>query len=258
MGTLAALGDAGSAVTESLALQLELPAPAMPWHTQRDRVVEIATTLGALVGTLGKMARDVSLLMQTEVAEFMEPSAAGRGGSSTMPHKRNPVASAVILSASTRLPGLVSTMLSAMVQEHERGVGGWHAEWETLTEIVRLTAGALRCAEEIAAGATTDTAAMQANMDILHGVAMAEAVAFALARKAGKAKVHHIVEQISQRALRENISMKDAVTREPTLQKYFTSEELAHMLEPANYLGASRVFIQRVLARQSGGDSGTD
>jgi 3-carboxy-cis,cis-muconate cycloisomerase len=258
VGTLASLGGDGFAVTEALAVELGLPAPEVPWHTQRDRIVEIATTLGALVGTLGKIARDVSLLMQTEVGEFMEPLGEGRGGSSTMPHKRNPVASAVMLSAATRVPGLVSTMLSAMVQEHERGVGGWHAEWETLTEIVRLTAGCLRCAEEIAEGAIIDAAAMQVDLDLLHGVAMAEAVAFALARRAGKAQSHRIVEEISQRALRDKISMKDAVAGEPAIQEYFTTEEVLQMLEPANYLGIHTTFIQRVLARQAGGTDGTN
>ena len=258
VGTLAALGGEGIAVTEFLALKLGLPAPEMPWHTQRDRIVDIATTLGALVGTLGKMARDVSLLMQTEVGEFLEPAGEGRGGSSTMPHKRNPVASAVMLSAAMRVPGLVSTMLSAMVQEHERGVGGWHAEWETLTEIVRLTAGCLRCAEEIAEGAIVEVAAMQVDLDILRGVAMAEGVAFALARRAGKAQSHRIVEEISQRALREKISMKDAIAGEPSIQEHFTREELLLLLEPANYLGVHRMFIQRVLAKQTGGTHGAN
>ena len=110
----------------------------MPWHSHRDRMAEIATTLGLLTGTLGKIARDISLHTQTEIGELREPAQAGRGISSTMPHKRNPVAAAVILSAATRVPGLVSTMLSAMVQEDERGLGGWHAEWETLPEIVML------------------------------------------------------------------------------------------------------------------------
>src|SRR5213075_2743086 len=131
--------DVAAAIAQALGLDL----PDVPWHAQRDRVAEVATTLGLLVGTLGKLARDVSLMMQTEVGEAAEPSAAGWGGSSTMPHKRNPVGSAVILAAAIRVPALVSVMLSAMVQEHERGLGGWHAEWETLPEICTLAAGAL-------------------------------------------------------------------------------------------------------------------
>ena len=106
--------------------------PSIPWHTHRDRFAEVATTLGLLVGTLGKIARDISLLAQTEIGEVLEPAESGRGGSSTLPHKRNPVGSAVVLAAAIRVPALVSVMLTAMVQEHERGLGGWHAEWETL------------------------------------------------------------------------------------------------------------------------------
>jgi 3-carboxy-cis,cis-muconate cycloisomerase len=143
VGTLAALRNKGLQVAEALATELDLALPAMPWHTQRDRIAEVATTLGLCTGSLGKMARDISLHMQTEISEISEPAADGRGGSSTMPHKRNPVSAAIVLSAATRVPGLVSTMLSAMVQEDERGLGNWHAEWETLPEIFRLTARAL-------------------------------------------------------------------------------------------------------------------
>src|SRR5579863_6611714 len=143
VGTLAALREKALPVARALAAELQLELPAMPWHTQRDRVAETATTLGLCAVTLGKMARDISLHMQTEIAEVFEPAAEGRGGSSSMPHKRNPVSAAIVLSAATRIPGLVSTMLSAMVQEDERGVGNWQAEWETLPEIFRLTAGAL-------------------------------------------------------------------------------------------------------------------
>jgi 3-carboxy-cis,cis-muconate cycloisomerase len=252
VGTLAALGVDGIAITQSLAKQLELPAPAIPWHTQRDRIAAIANTLGSLTGTLGKIARDVSLLMQTEVAEFMEPAARGKGGSSTMPHKQNPIASAIILSAATRTPGLVATILSAMVQEHERGVGGWHAEWETLSEIVRLTAGALAATKEIAFGFTAEPSTMRHNLDLLHGVTMAEAVSFALAKKLGRAEAHHIVETISQRALREQVSMHQAVADEPSIAQHFTPPEIANMLNPSNYLGATDAFIDRVLANQSG------
>jgi 3-carboxy-cis,cis-muconate cycloisomerase len=258
VGTLAALAEHGIAVTQSLALHLDLPAPALPWHTQRDRVAEIATTLGLLVGTLGKITRDISLLMQTEVAEFLEPAAPGRGGSSTMPHKRNPVGSAIVLSAAIRIPGLVSTMLSAMLQEHERGVGGWSAEWETLTEILRLTAGSLTAIKEIAACATVDSAAMQHNLDILHGVTMAEAVSFALADKLGKEKAHQLLETLSKRALHEKISLHQALAQEPAIREFFTSDQLAKLLEPRNYLGANRAFIDRVFLHQQGDDRASD
>ena len=142
VGTLAALGAQADAVSKKLVAELNLPLPSVPWHSHRDRVAEIATTMGLLSGTLGKIARDISLHMQTEIGELREPAEEGRGGSSTMPHKRNPVACAAILAATIRVPGLVSTMLGAMIQEEERGLGGWHAEWETLPEIICLTGGA--------------------------------------------------------------------------------------------------------------------
>src|SRR4029077_3069882 len=135
VGTLAALADRGLDVAAALARDFTLELPELPWHSHRDRLAEVAPSLGLLVGSLGKIARDISLMSQTEIDEVVEPSGPGRGGSSTMPHKRNPVGSAVILAAALRVPALVSTVLTAMVQEHERGMGGWHAEWETLPEI---------------------------------------------------------------------------------------------------------------------------
>ena len=136
-GTLASLGADGMKVAQELAKELKLGLPELPWHSHRDRIVEVGTTLALLVGTLGKIARDISLQTQTEIAEVFEPSGDGRGGSSTMPHKRNPVTCAVILSAAQQVPALASSLLSAMPQEHERGLGGWHAEWQTLPELVR-------------------------------------------------------------------------------------------------------------------------
>ncbi len=134
-GTLAALGAQALPIAEALAEELQLTLPEQPWHTQRDRIVEFGAVLGLIAGSLGKFGRDISLLMQTEAAEVFEPAAPGKGGSSTMPHKRNPVGAAVLIGAATRVPGLVSTLFSAMPQEHERSLGLWHAEWETLPEI---------------------------------------------------------------------------------------------------------------------------
>lgn len=246
VGTLAALDSKGPAVAETLAAGLGLACPAMPWHTHRDRFAEMATVLGLLAGTLGKIGRDTSLLMQTEVGEMMEPSLAGRGGSSTMPHKRNPVCSAIMLSASVRTPALVSTMLSAMVQEHERGLGTWQAEWETIPEIFRLVAGSLACAVEIARGAEVDVTAMQRNLEILQGAPMAEAISFELARKLGKSESHRLMEEASHLAIRDGIPLRDAVLRNEALASQFSTEVLDRLLEPANYLGASLEFIETV------------
>ena len=179
-GTLASLGARGSDVAQALAEELKLGLPALPWHTHRDRVAEVATALGLLVGTLGKIARDISLQVQTEVGELAEPAGEGRGGSSTMPHKRNPVSCAAVLATAVRVPGLVSIMLSGMVQEHERALGGWQAEWDTLPEIVMLAAGALRQVTYLAAGIEVDAARMRRNIDATHGQILAEAVTMAL------------------------------------------------------------------------------
>src|SRR5882724_9585403 len=151
-GTLAAIGDKAMVVAEKLAQELKLPLPEAPWHTHRDRIAEAASVFAILTGTCGKIARDVSLMMQTDVGEAFEPAGEGRGGSSTMPHKRNPVAAASILAAAARAPGLVATLMGALVQEHERGLGGWHAEWVALPELMIATAGALTLSADTVAG----------------------------------------------------------------------------------------------------------
>ena len=193
-GSLAALADKGLAVSEALASELKLRLPHLPWHTERDRVAEAATVFGLLAGPLGKMARDLSLMMQSEVAEVAEPSEPGRGGSSTLPHKRNPVRCAIVLAAATRVPGLVGTMLSAMVQEHERALGGWQAEWETLPRIVCLTGGALEQMTELIEGLEIDAARMLANLEATQGLIFSERVAMLLASRLGKAVAHDVLE----------------------------------------------------------------
>jgi len=253
VGTLAALGERGPKVARALAEELRLELPAIPWHTHRDRLAEVAATLGLLTGTLGKIARDVSLLMQTEVGEVSEPGGAGRGGSSTMPHKRNPVASAAILAAAIRVPGLVSTMLSAMVQEHERGLGGWQAEWETLPEICLLTHGALARTTEIAAGLETDEARMAENLSATRGLIFAEAVAFALAERIGRQEAVALVEEACRKAVTERSDLLTILLADKRIAKVMTREEIAEQLEPGRYLGAGAQWIEAVLeARKAG------
>jgi 3-carboxy-cis,cis-muconate cycloisomerase len=259
VGTLAALGERGLDVATALGRELGLAVPDVPWHTQRDRIAEVATTLGLVVGTLGKLARDVSLLMQTEVAEGSEPSAAGRGGSSTMPHKRNPVGSAVILAAATRVPALVSVMLSAMVQEHERGLGGWHAEWETLPDICTLTAGALAHAIAIVEGLQVDPARMAENLDLTHGLILAEAIAMALGEKLGKAAAHAIVEEASAQAIAGRRSLGDVLAADARVAALLSTRDLERLLDPRNYVGLAKPLIERALAARSGeGDGAAD
>jgi 3-carboxy-cis,cis-muconate cycloisomerase len=249
VGTLAALGKQGRCVSAALSRTLGLPEAVLPWHTHRDNLAEVAACLGVLTGTLGKVARDVSLLMQTQVGEALEGSAPGRGGSSTMPHKRNPVASAVILSAAARVPPLVSTMLSSMVQEHERGLGGWHAEWETLPEIFRLTAVALSRAIEIADGLEVHAERMQSNLQELDGLGLSEAVSIALAEYIGRAKAHKLVEEATKRALEDRLPLLQVLTGMPEAVKHIQPERLAYLLQPENYLGSTADFIARALSR---------
>jgi 3-carboxy-cis,cis-muconate cycloisomerase len=251
-GTLSVLGGKGIEVAEALAGDLRLDVPAAPWHAHRDRVAEVATTLALLTGTLGKVARDVSLQMQTEVAEVSEPAGGGRGGSSTMPQKRNPVGCAMILAAAVRVPGLTSTILSAMPQEHERGLGGWHAEWETLPEIVRLCAGALRWTTEVIGGLEVDTNRMKQNLELTHGLIFAEAVAMKLAEKVGKAAAHELLESASRKAIGEKKHLRDILSADSAVTRDIGAKELAEIFDPMRQLAVAGEFIDRAIegARQ--------
>lgn len=246
-GTLAALGADGLKVAAALADELKLTLPDVPWHAQRDRVAEVATALGLLVGTLGKVARDVSLLMQTEVGEAFEPAAAGKGGSSTMPHKRNPVACAAILAAAIRVPGLVSVMLTAMVQEHERGLGDWHAEWDTLPEIVCLAAGALAQLTQVLDGLELDPARMAENLEATRGLVLAEAVTMALGGAIGRLPAHHLVEAACRRAAGEGRHLREVLDEDPAVRKHLSAEDLDRLLDPANYVGLAGELVERAL-----------
>jgi 3-carboxy-cis,cis-muconate cycloisomerase len=247
VGTLAALRDKGLQVAEALAAELHLGLPTMPWPAQRDRVAEAATTLGLCTGTLGKIARDISLHMQTEIAEVFEPAGEGRGGSSTMPHKRNPVSAAVVLSAATRVPGLVSTMLSAMVQEDERGLGDWHAEWETLPEIFRLTAGALHQMATIVPHLEVDVARMRRNLEATQGLIFAEGVSMAMGNHIGKSAAHALLEEASRQARASGMHLRDVLAQNPAVTERLTSAELDRLFAPENYLGVAEELVDRVI-----------
>ena len=252
VGTLAAFGERGSAVADALAAELKLARPDMSWHTHRDGLAEVATTLGLLTGTLGKIARDLSLLGQSEVGELLEPAAPGRGGSSTMPHKRNPVGAAVVLSAAIRIPSLVATMLSAMVQEHERGLGGWHAEWQTLPEICLLCSGALGHLTLVAGSAKVVTNKMVHDIDLTHGLILSEAVAMALAVHIGKQPAHQIIERGSRGAIDSGAHLRDVLLRDPEVTRYLSEEEIRRLFDPANYTGVALDSIDQVLQKFSG------
>jgi 3-carboxy-cis,cis-muconate cycloisomerase len=247
-GTLAALGDKGLVVAEQLAKELQLPLPDAPWHTHRDRIAEVASVLAILSGSCGKIARDVSLMMQTDVGEAFEPSGEGRGGSSTMPHKRNPVASASALGAATMAPNLAATIFAAQIQDHERSAGPWHAEWPTLPTLLLVTSGALAAIVDIAEGLEVDAIRMRSNLDTTHGLIMAEAVTFALAEKLGKSDAHHLVEAATKRAVAEKKHLRDVLAADPKVSAQLSAAAIAKLFEPMDYQGVSQALIDRQLA----------
>jgi len=246
-GTLASLGEHASSVAHAMARELDLATPHLPWHAHRDRFVGCATTLGMLTGTLGKIARDISLMSQTEVAELSEPGGPGRGGSSSMPHKRNPVGSAAVLSAATRVPSLVATLLAAMPNEHERALGGWQSEWETLPEIVSLSAASLAHLRSVIDGLQVDTARMRSNIDASRGMVMAESVALALATSLGRAQAHQIVEAACHKAYAENRDLLTVLQTEPEVVGVLSEQRLAQLFDPLSYVGEAGNFVDRVL-----------
>lgn len=247
-GSLAALGEMAFPIAEALARELKLNLPDQPWHTQRDRLVEFASWLGLVAGGLGKIGRDISLMMQTEASEVFEPAAAGKGGSSTMPHKRNPVGAAVMIGAATRAPGLVATMFSAMPQEHERSLGLWHAEWETLPELCCLVSGSLQQALAVIPGLEVDAGRMRQNLDLTHGLVLAEAVSIALAQRIGRDAAHHLIEQCCRRAVEQGRHLREVLGDEPEVTAQLSAQALDNLLNPAQYLGQSKRWVKRAVA----------
>src|SRR5262249_26768796 len=206
--TLAAYGNRAEKVAGLTAEELQLALPDLPWHAHRDRVTEIAATLGLLVGTLGKIARDISMMAQSEIGEVAEPTSPRRGGSSSMPQKQNPIGCSVVLAAATRVPALVSVMLAAMPQEHERGLGSWQAEWETLPEIFELTAGALAHMRHIIAGLVVDPDRMRANLEATGDLIFAESVSVALTSSIGRAAAHALVQRACRQAIEQRRNLQ--------------------------------------------------
>jgi 3-carboxy-cis,cis-muconate cycloisomerase len=247
-GTLAALGKRGFEVSERLAHELKLPLPDAPWHTHRDRLGDVASAFAILAGTCGKIARDVSLLMQTEIGEVSEPAATGRGGSSTMPHKRNPVACATALACAQIAPHLAASILAAQVQEHERSAGNWASEWVTFPALALVTSGALAQIVDIAEGLGIDHVRMRANLDITHGLIMAEAVSMKLAEKIGKADAHKLVEDASKRAAAKKQHLEDVLLADKDVMAKLSAAEIGKLFDPMSYAGVAQIFIDRLLA----------
>ncbi|ENX33716.1 3-carboxy-cis,cis-muconate cycloisomerase [Acinetobacter colistiniresistens] len=252
VGSLASLQDQGSAVVQAFAAQLNLTAPECTWHGERDRMVELASTLALIVGNVGKMAKDWSLLMQTEIAEVFEPAAKGRGGSSTMPHKRNPVAAASILAAANRVPALMASVYQSMMQEHERALGAWHAEWLAIPEVFQLCAGALERSCDVLEHLQVNAEAMQRNLECTQGLIMAEAVMMALAPKLGRMNAHHLVEQACQQAVVQQQHLKTILSAMDEVNTYFNDQALDELFQPATYLGNIQAQIDAVLQAAQG------
>jgi 3-carboxy-cis,cis-muconate cycloisomerase len=247
-GTLAALGEQGIAVGRALADELGLGYSDAPWHTHRDRLAELLCTCGVLTGSLGKMARDISLLMQREVGEASEPGGQGRGGSSTMPHKRNPIGCSLTLAAAVRVPGLVATFLSSMVQEHERAVGGWQAEWPTVAGIIQAAGLAAASMAEVAEGLTVDPGRMRANIEATHGVIFAERAMMLLGEKLGRDIAHKLLEEATRQSITEGRRLVDVLAGMPELVQSLDSAILLDLDVPEQYLGMAEEFRASLLA----------
>ena len=248
VGTLASLGDRGLDVAAELGDQLGLAVPDLPWHTIRLRPARIACALGTALGVTGKIGRDVVLLAQTEVAEVAEGGGEGRGGSSTLPHKRNPVGAVGLVACAQRGPGLVATMLSAMGQEHERGAGAWQAEWETLLELLRLTGSSAAIVRDLLSGLEVDLEKMRADMDLTRGLVMSESVAAALAPAIGRADAQSLVEQAARRAVDSGRGFRDVLLELPEVRDGLGAGALDGALDPAGYVGVADALIDRALA----------
>jgi 3-carboxy-cis,cis-muconate cycloisomerase len=248
-GTLASLGDRGLEVARELARELDLVETDLPRHVVRDGLAEAVCWLGILCGSLAKLATDIMLLMQTEVAEVAEPHQAGRGGSSTMPQKRNPISCEYILAQSRGVHALVPQVLAAMAQDHERGTGPWQAEALAVPQAFLLTHGAVVQARSIAEGMTVDAARMRRNLDSTGGLIMAEAVMMGLAPVLGRGEAHHVVNQACDVALVEGIPLAEALGRDAAVTARLDAAAVARLADPASYLGAAHEFVDRVLAR---------
>jgi len=236
-GTLASLGEHGIAVRAALATELHLQNPDAPWHAHRDRLAAVICACGIYTGGLAKMARDVSLLMQGEVGEAAEPGGDGRGGSSTMPHKRNPTACSLTLAAANRVPGLVASFLFGMAQEHERGAGGWQAEWATIARVIEDTGLALASMTEVAEGLSVDAARMRANIVATGGVIFTERAMMLLAVKIGRDAAHELLEEATRHA-----NLPDV------LPQVLSPEQIQELNIPESYLGSAETFRRQLLA----------
>jgi 3-carboxy-cis,cis-muconate cycloisomerase len=250
-GTLASLGERGIAVTQALSEELGFgDSSATPWHAQRDQLATLICACGVLTGSLGKMARDISLLMQNEVGEVAEPAGEGRGGSSTMPNKRNPTACVLTLAAAHRVPGLVASFLFAMLQEHERGVGGWQAEWPIVAAVVQSTGVATASMAEAAEGLSVDSQKMRLNIEHTNGAIFAERAMMMLGAKLGRDVAHNILNTAVKKSTEEGRNLSAVLAEISEVTVHLGPAELKKLETPEQYLGSAEVF-RKVLASES-------
>lgn len=247
VGTLAALGDRGLQVAALLAIELDLALPDLPWHAERDRVADAAAALGVTAGAMAKIAQDVALLAQSEVGEVSEASAPGKGGSSAMPQKRNPVDAILALAAARLALGQTSVLLAAMVQEHERAIGGWQAEWAALPALFRYTAGATARVERCVAGLEIDVSRMKMNLDQSGGLLMAESLTMALASRLGRPEAQDLVKELCARAVQSERSLRATALADARVRAVLTPERVDRALDPGLYLGSADALIDRAL-----------
>lgn len=250
-GTLAALGRNGVRVGKALAGELDLGCPDAPWHTHRDRLAVLVCACGVLTGELGKMARDISLLMQHEIAEVAEPGGEGRGGSSTMPHKKNPIGCALTIAAAIRTPGLVGAYLSAMVQENERAAGGIQAEWSIVSELVQSTGLAVASMKEVADGLTVDATRMKKNIEATRGLVFAERAMMAMAPAMGREAAHEILERAARRVTEQGGSLSEVLGAMPEVAGHLDRKLLNRLEAAEDYLGVAEEFRKSLLGGES-------
>ena len=250
-GTLSSLGKDGLAVQAELMKELGLGQPAIAWHTMRDCFAEVGCFLGLVTGTLGKIATDVKLMMQTEVEEVFEPFADGRGSSSTMPQKRNPISCNYIIACTSMVRQNVAALLDAMVEDHERSTGPWEIEWIAMPEIFLLAAGALNQARFLLEGLEVDPARMRANLDLTRGMIVSEAVMMGLGPYLGRQRAHDLVYDICRKAITTGASFLDLLAADAEISPHLGRDALAKLVDPANYLGLAGEMVDRVLASHS-------
>jgi 3-carboxy-cis,cis-muconate cycloisomerase len=253
-GTLASLGPAGTQVLGEFARELDLVEPVVPWHTDRVRISDIGGALSLVGGVMGKISQDVILMAQTEVGEVAEPAGGGRGGSSTLPHKRNPILSVTAAANARRVLDLSHTLQAAMVGEHERATGAWHSEWEALSDALALAGGAAAAVREVIEGLEVYPEKMLENLNATGGLLLAEKVATVAAEHLGRLEAHDLVEETSRRALKGGKSLREELLSEPRVGEVLTEGEIDAALDPAHYLGSAGEFVDRALKRYREGE----